>query len=193
MDRRAFLKKAGIGTVALASLPALINSLAASARGDDDEGVGKTNFQFLSFSKGSTVAGVDHRIVMGGEGTVEGSEVEGGGSFVHFDNASAVPKTILASGTWKAKRLLDFKLIGTWGAFSAGNLEMEVELVRDFPSPGVIKATLEQICNIGAAGLSTGEEEGFMLTIPGVPFSPFVPVIIGGVPLGITAFTMGKD
>jgi hypothetical protein len=68
---------------------------------------------------------------------------------------------------------------------------MEIHLI---PKGGpVILATLELICNIGAAGLSTGEEEGFILTIPGAPFGPFVPLMPAVPSSGLTIFTTGNE
>lgn len=50
-------------------------------------------------------------------------------------------------------------------------------------------ATVRVVCNIGAAGLSTGEEEGATLTIPGAPFGPFVPVANSA----LSIFTTGEE
>ncbi len=186
MNRREFLKKAGAGSIAVASisaLPALDMVLANAAAA-----AGQTNFHFLAFSSGATVGGVQHRVAMAGEGKINGSQVVADGSFVHFDNASAVPKTILGTGTWKAKRLLSFNLIGTWGVLAAGILESEIHLVPVGGSP--IPAVLKVVCNIGPAGISTGQDEGFTLTIPGAPFSPFVPLVPA---LGLTVFTTSNE
>ena len=62
----------------------------------------------------------------------------------------------------------------------------------------MVEANLRVVCNIGAAGLNTGEEEGFVLDIPGTPFTaggmfgpfePFTPVP-GGPTMGITVFNL---
>ncbi len=182
MNRRKFFKKAGLGSIALASLLTLDFTTPASA--DDNQ----TNFRFVSVSAAVTIDGVAHRMIMNGNGKVTPSQVVGGGSFVHINNAPPVPKPILASGTWKAKRLLSFELIGTYGSLASGVLEMEIDLL---PEGGpVTPATLEVICNIGAAGLSTGEEEGFILTIPGAPFGPFMPLVPA---FGLLIFTTGNE
>ena len=189
MNRRRFFKNAGVGSAALASLPVLTHTLATPARAEHDNRLG---FRFVCVSKAATVGGVDHRILMNGCGTFNGSEAEGGGSYDHFDNASAVPKTILGAGRWKAGRLLSFSLVGTYGEIAAGILEMEVKLLQEFPSRAVIPATLKVVCSIGAAGLDSGEE-GFTLTIPGAPFGPFEPFEVApGFTFGITVFTVGK-
>lgn len=169
MDRRVFLTKAGLGSIALTAIPALVNTLAAPVRAGNP-----TNFRFLSVSQANTISGVQHRVNISGDGEVNPAFAIGNGSFNHFDGASPVPKTLLAFGTWKAKQLISFNLIGTYGALAAGILEMQIDLL---PVGGAVTtATLKVVCNIGAAGLSTGQDEGATLTIPGTPFGPFAPV-----------------
>lgn len=208
IDRRKFLKKAGLGSIALASLPALGNALAKPAWAKEG-----TNFHFLAFSAtgpAGTPASPQHRIAMGGQGTFDpatpGSEVVGGGAYAHhlFPGANppaggtAVP--IVASGTWKARRLVSYKQIGTWGVLAAGVLEMVIDLFSEIPSKATIRgARLKIACNIGPAGLvNPGEMEGFTLSVPGTDFftggtpGPFVPIFFSGAPvpvLGITLFS----
>lgn len=137
---------------------------------------------------------------MSGDGRVTPSNAVGGGSFVHFlfpgsnPPVGGTPPTIVATGTWKAKRLVSFNLIGTWGVFGAGILEMLIRLVPD--GGPVTQAMLKVVCNIGAAGLSTGQEEGFELAIPGTqfaeggspgPFKSFVPA------LGLSVFSTANE
>ena len=69
MNRRRFFKNAGVGSAALASLPALTHTLATPARADDDNGLG---FRFVCVSKAAIFAGVDHRMIMNGCGTFNG-------------------------------------------------------------------------------------------------------------------------
>ena len=125
-----------------------------------------------------------HAVNMSGSGTIGEDEVEGGGTFQHYDIASTPPRTIFATGTWRATRLLGFHPIGTWGVITAGIADMEVHLLRQTPSRAVIPATLRVVCDVGSGGFDTGLPEGFTLTIPGAPFGSFVP--IGA---GITVFT----
>ena len=117
---------------------------------------------------------------MGGCGSVSADEVSGGGTFLHFDNATAgVPKTIIGTGTWRPRRLLDFEVIGTYGQLVAGIMETEIRLRP--VAGGSIPATLKVVCNIGPAGLQTGHEEGFTLDVGGLSFDH--PL------LGLTIFT----
>jgi hypothetical protein len=185
MKRRNFLKKTAVGSASLASLTSVVNSLAAPP-----SAAGITNFRFMALSFAATIGGVAHTMLMNGDGKISPSQVVGGGSFLHFDRNSAVPQTILASGTWKAKQLISFNRIGTYGSVAAGIAEMWIHLVVDLPSPAVIPAMLEVVCNVGFAGLNTGEEEGFILTIPGASFGPFVPSVP---PTGLTILTTGNE
>jgi len=181
MNRRKFLTKAGVGSLALAALPALTTPALADG--------GQTGFRFVSNSRTATVEGVRHFVLMNGDGIITNAQVVGGGSFNHIIDTSPVPKTIVATGTWKAKRLISFRLNGTYGALASGILEMEVNLIPI--GAAVVAATIEVVCNIGPAGLFTGEEEGFILSIPGTPFVPggtFGPFEPFG--SGLTIFTL---
>ena len=190
MQRRDFLKKAGTGAIAVASLPAWVGALSRVASADGNE----KGWHFVVVSH----AGTKDLVALVGAGEVESDEVEGGGSFVHWDaSAAGLPKPILASGTWKAKRLISFERVADpthkGGALAAGELKMRVRLFREIPSPAEIRATLKVVCNLGFAGLSVpGEEEGVTLAIPDTPFArgatpgpfePFVPA------LGLTSIT----
>jgi hypothetical protein len=180
MKRRDFLKRAGQGTVALASAPALAQVLSGVAFGQG----GSTNYHFLAFSSAGLVGSVDHRIAMVGDGSVTPGGVNGGGAFVHFDNAPPAPKPILGTGSWKAKRLLSYEQFGTWGTFASAVLEMDINLVPSGGSP--VPAILTVVCNIGPAAIFVvpPSPEGFTLTIPGfLTFTPLVPA------LGLTLFT----
>jgi hypothetical protein len=176
MDRREFLRKAGLGSIALASMPGVLNALAAPASAQ-----GQRWYAFVALNKGKTVGGVDHRLVMAGAGffDAQAGTVDGGGNFIHFDNAPpGTPKPLLGVGRWRPTRILRYeKLVGTFGRVAAGVLELSVDLLPDLgPVRRIEGAILRIACNIGPAGLSTGEPEGFVLTIPGADFSPFVPL-----------------
>jgi hypothetical protein len=189
MRRRELLKRAGVGSIGLASLPFFAKAAAA-----DD---GQPSFHFVSLSKANTVDGVAHRFFMAGDGRISPGHVVGGGMFFHADanNPATPPRTLLAWGSWKAKGSSEFHPIGTYGSQAAGFLDMQINLVREFPSPAVIPATLEVVCNAGFAGLvNPGKEEGFSLEIPGTIFveggagGPFEP---SGT--GITTFSVVNE
>jgi hypothetical protein len=178
LDRRSFFKRAGIGSIALGPLPGLLAATPAGARGR------AAGFNFTAISRAGTIGSVVHAVNMAGSGTIEDDDVEGGGHFQHYDLASAPPRTIIAAGAWRARRLVSFDPIGTWGVITAGVLVARIQLRQTIPSPAVVAATLEVVCNVGSAGLDTGQPEGFTLTVPGAPFGAFVPI-----EAGITVFT----
>jgi hypothetical protein len=180
ISRRVFLKKAGVGTLALGSLPILGKSLATRALAADET----TSFIFAAVSVGPTIDGVLHTLVMDGAGMITPSHAEGGGAFDHLNNAptAPLPKPIIAQGKWHAKRLVSFDVVGTYGLFTAGVLTMDVELVRELPSRLTVPATLQIVCNIPFVPLMTGKPEGFTLNVDGLQFHPNVP------PMGITLF-----
>ena|SRR5215475_1540272 len=119
-------------------------------------------------------------MLLNGDGKFEPGHVEGGGTFVIFNNAPAgTPKPLQGFGRWKAKKVVSYTSVGNYGSLVAGILELEVELLVEFPAPEVVPATLRIICNVDPAGLTTGEPEGFKLNISssGEVFVPMVPAV----------------
>lgn len=174
MERKTFLKKAGVGSLALASLPLFADIASA------DDGDGRRKFYFVALSR--TASGTD-AIAMSGSGRIRGGDVEGGGEFVHFNAAqlTAPSSAFIATGGWRAVELLDFDEVGTWGRGVAGILTVRARL-NPCEGPSIRGATLQVACNLGPAGISTGLAEGYTLKLPdGTTFSPF------GV--GLTLFT----
>lgn len=177
MDRRDFLKTAGLGTVALASIPSLAETAVA--------GGGGRYSAFVALSKAQTVDGVAHTVVMSGfvqflPPTQETFTAFGGGNFVHFDNApTTTPKPVLAFGTWEVLKLLSYTRLdppGVYGVIEAGILELRIRLTpQQEGAPPPFRAKLRIVCNVGPAGATTGELEGYTLTIPDAPFGPFEP------------------
>jgi hypothetical protein len=198
VDRREFLRQAGLGTVAAGMLPALINAFASSASAQ-----GQRGFAFLAVSAAGpagTAAQPQHTIAMGGEGTFDpsrpGSRADGGGTFFHFTTPGTPPLPVVGAGRWQARLLVNYREIGTYAGHAAGVADLVVDIFRQLPSPAVFRGALLTIsCNIGAAGLQTGNIEGYTLSIPGTEFSaggtpgPFRPLPPGGV--GLTIFRVG--
>ena len=173
MNREQFLKRAGLGSLGLAWLGA--GAGAAAAGGVPGMGDGHQFYALVAFSKGATIGDVDHRIGMNGCGTLKPSvgHAGGGGGFFHVD-CQPPATSVIAYGTWEVKRFLDYiDGFGDFAVVRASILEVAIELSREFPSPAKIPATLRIVCNVGPAGISTGEAEGFVLTVPGGPPSPF--------------------
>jgi hypothetical protein len=166
---------------------------------NDDEGLG---FTFASLSDaGVDEQGVHHQIFMTGSGKFDDKRVKGGGFFNHTNGASGPPPlTILATGKWRARRLISFTKtvavapkMNPSGFNTSGILEIEVRL---FPEGGPrhgIPATLKIICNIPPEGLFTGFPEGYFLDIEdGLSFEP---ATFPGTsfPVGATSFTPGDS
>lgn len=185
LSRRRFLKRAGLGSIALASLPAIADALAVPVGAEGNQ----THFHFDCQVLGPTTpAGVKHFLAMAGCGKFGDAEVEGHGSFLHFDAASAVPRHIIGSGTWKANRLTSFQPFGDpYGVFQAGIAHLDINLVRLVPSFAVVPATLRIVCNVGPAGPAsiTGLPENIVVHVDGLTFDS--PVA------GLTVFTTAVE
>lgn len=184
-DRREFVKTLAIGGVAAVAAPTLLGSLSKVAMASGvSESEGRPNFHFVVVSK---TRNSHDFVALAGDGTLAGDakNVEGGGLFTHFQPTPPKPFPIVGAGTWKAKKLRSFDLIGTYGSLAAGVLDMDVDLVRDVPSKLVIPATMRMVCNLGPAALNTGKgDEGVTLSVPsvGLEFEPQVPGV------GVTVF-----
>jgi hypothetical protein len=201
MDRRLLLKKLGLGSLILGSSSTSIDRFVLPAMAEAE-----INFHFLSMS----VAGPEgtpksprHHNFMSGDGKFDpsrpGSRVVGGGSYVHwlFPGRNPLPGEpplpVVASGTWRAARLVSYKEIGRFGVQAGGTLEMVADIFQVIPSKAVFRgARLTLICNLPPAGLFTGHEEGYELSLPGTDYSPggtlgtFHPIVP---PTGLTAFS----
>lgn len=185
-DRRKFLKRAGLSSVAVAAMGPLM------ARSAEAHGSRALNWRFMSVS-GNT-AGTD-RFVMNGNGFVRHGRVWGGGAWNNNDTGGPPPQELLGFGKWRARRLLSLEMIGTYGAFAAGTIVMRVVLVPD--GGGDVRwATLTMNCNIPPGALFTGLQEGFLLDIDGTDYEPVIlPVAAGGGPppaiaIGATVFNV---
>lgn len=177
MDRREFIKKAGLGSAALASVPLMVGSLAEPAWADDEEG--GTKFRVVSVSHSTTSSDL---VAFNGNGKFGTSWVRGNGAFVHFSPVGSPPFPIVATGKWRAKEFVSFESFGTYGALEAGILEMMINLLPAPAGSGKISAMCKVVCNVGPGALSTGQEEGVTLELPGLEFEPLSPA------LGLTIF-----
>jgi len=169
--RRKFLQRAGAGTIALGSLPLL----AGKAWGDD----GDKSFHFVVLTIGP---GKDRLLISGDGKFDEDGNIEGGGSFDHFQAVPPAPLPLVATGAWKARKFVSFTLPtvtapgdpdATHGVFQGGVLELRAEF---YPvgQPKVKDVMVEVVCNLGPAGASTpGKDEGVSVTFPdGTEFKP---------------------
>jgi len=136
MQRREFLKKAALSAMALAASQGLGHSLATPVLADNG---GRTGVIFAALNTAGVIDGVNHQLFMTGNGSFGKNDVEGNGSYIHFDLASpGFPKTLLETGTWRATRFIKWEMGGTpdlipYGQIISGILELEV---RIFPRGG---------------------------------------------------------
>lgn len=194
IDRRTFVKTAAAGSLAAAALPLLGTSIALADEGDDDGG-GSRVYVFVSFSQAPPARGLAQpRIGMQGAGTFHptAGRVNGGGSYTLFDNAApTTPKPLVATGRWKARKFVSYTTTGlaSYGTIQPGILVMTADV------DGIGKRlTMTVVCNVGAAGLLTGEEEGWDLDgTPYGKFEPVSPVVVGISHLSIEGFRIGGD
>lgn len=155
INRRRFLKKAGLSSVALASLPGLSAALARPVLA-----AGQTGFHVVAAS-----AGGGDLVILAGDGTLTPAEVVGDGSFAHFNATSFALK---ASGTWKANKLNSFVFNGAIGAIASGIADMEITLSPVGKAP--VRADLRVVCNLPTLP-PTGQDEGFVLKVDGLTFT----------------------
>ena len=156
-SRREFLKKAGIGSAALAALPALGELLATPVLASD-----QVSFNLVAASKMGT-----ERVLMAGDGLMTNAEATGGGTFVHF---STPDLSVIATGVWKATRLRSFTTVGDpLGLVTAGIADMDIDLIP--ANNERVAGRLQIFCDLPGAGRFTGEDEGFILTVDGNTFT----------------------
>jgi hypothetical protein len=179
MRRRDLLRRAGLGPIAAAALPSLLQLTASPVSAQAVPAPAApapaldTDFYFTGLSSAGRVGGVEHWIAATGNGAIGGTTADGGGAFTHYDNLGVgLPKPILASGTWRATRLVSYKQVGTYGTLAAGVADLEVVLERVEPSPGLTRGRLRIVSNLSPAGMVNGEPSGYTLTIAGGP-APF--------------------
>ena len=173
MDRRQFVKHAGVGSLGLGALAASPTALAGFRKGN-----GHQHFSLVALSGTSAAeSGEDHVLVLEGAGSFKAKngqvDREGGGNFVHVRFTPAFPtptspavQEIVASGKWEVTGFVSYTRRGLpdYGRVRPSILVVTVELHPD--AGGSLAGTLEVICNVGFAGISTGQPEGYRLNIP---------------------------
>ncbi len=182
MDRRTFLKRAGLGSVALGSLTGLGGMSAIAAFAEDEELNGvreRRHATFVAISRAPRSGNVVPTLAMEGRVvfSADAEKARGGGNLTGWDDATPVPKHILASGRWRVLEFVSYDTfdLEPYGRIQASILELNVAL-RDELSGRTGNGLLRLICNVGAGGRMTGEPEGFTLD-PEPPFGKFKPVI----------------
>ena len=178
MDRRQFVKYAGIGSLGLGTLAATPAALAGFRKGN-----GHQHFSLVALS-GTSVpeVGEDHVLVLEGAGSfkAENGQVDrqGGGNFVHVRFRPAFPdgQELVASGKWNVRGFVSY----ADGLPDYGRVRPSILVVRVVLHPdagGSLDGTLQVICNVGFAGISTGQPEGFRLNLPGAGINFDTPLV----------------
>jgi len=137
---------------------------------------GHLHFELVAVTEASETEGVKPILILSGNGSFTSGWVKGRGMYTYADLATEVPKTILSTGTWKAREVLKWTPSAggaTYGRVRPGVLDLRIDLMPD-QGPMIKGATLRINCNVGLAGIKnkdadTGADlaEGFWLTIPG--------------------------
>jgi hypothetical protein len=187
MDRREFVKRAGVGSIGLGALAVSPAALAGFRKGD-----GHQHFSLVCISTTSAVEATNHAMILEGAGSfkVKSEQVDrrGGGNFVHIENFPVGLPGPLASGTWNVMDFVSYVRttpVSDYGRIRSSILVVTVVLRPD--AGGSLEGTLEVICNVGPAGISTGQPEGYRLNIPGAGFNfdtPFTGLTHISIPEG---------
>jgi hypothetical protein len=204
MERQEFLKKAGAASI-LASFPIFLPAradVASADDDDDDDGARQQHRFYLVFFSGVGGGSIgvpppanapSDAIVLGGCGSFNTRRISGGGEYVRTNLKLAPNAPVLDTGSWKARRLLEFEPDPgppgggpprTWGVVTPGHVLMEVKLISASDCE-VTRGTLDIVCNVGPAGIMTGfGPEGFVLELDdGTKFVQLTP------PAGLTLIT----
>jgi hypothetical protein len=169
MDRRYFVKHAGLGTLGLGALAVTPTAMAGYRKGD-----GHQHFSLVSLS-GTSAAEVGSDNVMLLEGAASFKDKtghvdrEGGGNFAHIRFTPAFPagQQLLASGTWEPTGFVSYtSTLPDYGRVRPSVIVVTVVLNPD--EGGSLDGTLLVACNVGFASLLTGQPEGFKLNLPGL-------------------------
>jgi hypothetical protein len=168
MDRRQFVKHAGIGTLGLGALAASPVAVAGYRKGD-----GHQHFSLVSLSGTSAAeVGSDNVMLLEGAASFKAKtgqvDREGGGNFNHIRFTPAFPagQQLLASGTWEPTGFVSYtSTLPDYGRVRPSIVIVTVALHPD--GGGSLEGTLLVACNVGFAGLLTGQPEGFKLNLPG--------------------------
>ncbi|MGH2767148.1 MAG: twin-arginine translocation signal domain-containing protein [Actinomycetota bacterium] len=188
MDRREFLKRAGIGSIGLGTLAVTPAALAGFRKGD-----GHQHFSLVALSSTSASEATNHVMILEGAGSFKAKTGHvnrtGGGNFVHVEDFPSPGSGPLASGKWNPTSFVSYDAgppFGDYGRIRASILVVKVVLRPD--AGGSLAGTLQIACNVGFADIQTGEPEGFKLSVPGFNFdTPFLGLTHISIPEGASS------
>jgi len=201
MNRKMFLKRAGVGTVAAASFPAALGSSAAFGANLPTNGHMIGEFVAFSQARGPASGPVgtlaSPRIGMNGAVTFDAHAgwVKGGGGYELFDQAASVPKPLKLTGQWEANAFVDYSTknvntkaqLNPYGLIQPGILTLTADL-EGFGTG----FTMLLVCNVGALGAPggglTGKDEGWFLE--DTPYGNFEPAGVGITHLSVEGISL---
>jgi hypothetical protein len=172
MNRRDFLQRIGLGSLVAGSSVPLLGSPALAHL--ESDGKNERHFRFVALSFRGTPT-PSEAMVMEGTGIFGGDRLTGNGDWQHI--TWPPPSTLLGHGLWRKKSLVSYQAgIGSFGEIEASILTLRIRMLpAEDTDVDPFNATLKIVCNVGPAGLLTGQTEGFTLTLPaGAPFVPAV-------------------
>lgn len=171
MDRGTLLKRAGIGA-GVVGLPAAFGVPAAFGLPPNGQHV----FVAVAFSQGTPAGSVaSPRIAVNICGTFkpDAGWIKGGGNYALLD-WPPTPAELVVAGEWRPRELVNYQ---TGFGPAVGLIQASiVDLLADFEGLAN-NVSMRLICNIGPAGISTGQPEGWKATI--APYGEFAPIGIG--------------
>lgn len=170
MNRRAFLQRIGLGSLAASSVPLLGSPALAHL---DSEEENERHFRFVALSFRGTPT--SEAMVMEGTGIFGHGRLQGNGDWQHI--TWPPPSTLLGHGLWRKKSLVSYQTgFGSFAEIEASILTLRIRMLpAEDTDVDPFNATLKIVCNVGPAGLLTGQTEGYTLTLPtGAPFVPAV-------------------
>src|SRR5919106_5571673 len=177
MNRRQFFKRAGVGSVGVGALAVTPPALAGFRKGDQHQ-----HFSLVALSRTSAVEAPDRVMVLEGAGSFKEKtrqvDRQGGGNFVHVQFTPAFPagQQLVASGKWEGTGFDSYTAgLPDYGRVRPSILVVTVVLHPD--AGGSLDGTLQVICNVGFAGISTGEPEGFRLNLPDAGINFDTPLV----------------
>jgi hypothetical protein len=147
------------------------------------KGDGHQHFSLVSLSGTSAAeVGSDNVMLIEGASSFKAKngqvDREGGGNFVHIRFTPAFPmgQELLASGKWEPTGFVSY----TAGLPDYGRVRPSIIVITVVLHPdagGSLDGPMQVACNVGFAGLLTGQPEGFKLNLPGAGLNFDTPLV----------------
>ena len=156
----------------------------AAAEGEG-EGEGEAlpdplGFRWMTISY-NTAADADDYLVMSGNGWLVDGEIAASGSYNHYagteEDICLVPKELLGYGVWQTTGYGKVELIGEFGAFAGGTIEIDGKLKpKEIKDADALPALLTLNASIQSGAVMTVEPEGALVQLAGG--QTFAPITV---------------